>query len=216
MNVSKEHLSVLVFARNCGERYFAEYFGKHGFYFKEKPLNQFNFAVVRNDLKDYDHLSKILCIDNPYRIIYSEFIRTSKENWKKKNFSIDQKRKEFSKWFDSVFYNDFDYVKNHNFPVSLSFLKINDLVDINFDFVVKKDTYYDDLKRFPFFDEAKLSSKLEFLIKSDTSYQLVLNEAQAKRIFTYFRPFFDKFGYDPFSFTNVELTKQEKVNFIHR
>jgi hypothetical protein len=98
----------------------------------------------------------------------------------------------------------------------LSFLKINDLVDINFDFVVKKDTYYDDLKRLPFFDEAKLSSKLEFLIKSDTSYQLVLNEAQAKRIFTYFRPFFDKFGYDPFSFTNVELTKQEKVNFIHR
>ena len=134
----------------------------------------------------------------------------------KKNFSIDQKRKEFSKWFDSVFYNDFDYVKNHNFPVSLSFLKINDLVDINFDFVVKKDTYYDDLKRLPFFDEAKLSLKLEFLIKSDTSYQLVLNEAQAKRIFTYFRPFFDKFGYDPFSFTNVELTKQEKVNFIHR
>jgi hypothetical protein len=46
-------------------------------------------------------------------------------------------------------------------------------------------------------------------------YQKVISESQAKKIFYFFQDYFNKFGFDPFTFTTEELTKQEKVNFIH-
>jgi len=56
---------------------------------------------------------------------------------------------------------------------------------------------------------------LVFLVHNDFKYQKIITRDQAKKIFNFYRPYFDKFGFNPFSFTNEELTLKEKVNFIH-
>ena len=64
-------------------------------------------------------------------------------------------------------------------------------------------------------DISKINQKLVFLVKDDFNHQKIITRDQAKKIFNFYRPYFDKFGFNPFSFTNEELTLKEKVNFIH-
>ena len=75
--------------------------------------------------------------------------------------------------------------------------------------------YFEDLQKLPFYDATKTNQKLDFLLQPSMDYQKVISESQAKKIFYFFQDYFNKFGFDPFTFTTEELTKQEKVNFIH-
>jgi hypothetical protein len=90
-----------------------------------------------------------------------------------------------------------------------------DFANINPDYVIKKDTYFEDLQKLPFYDATKTNQKLDFLLQPSMDYQKVISESQAKKIFYFFQDYFNKFSFDPFTFTTEELTKQEKVNFIH-
>ena len=45
MNVSQEHLMALLFAKNTGERFFADLFGNFSFFNKSEPLSQKKFHL---------------------------------------------------------------------------------------------------------------------------------------------------------------------------
>ncbi len=215
MNVLQKHLMVLLLAKNAGERFFADYFGKSGFLFKEKALDQKNYCKVYDDFKNYENYQKIICIDHPYRIVYQEFINTSDINWKIKANTLEKQREDFTFWFDRIFYNDVDYLNDNCALHQLTFLLSRDFANLNPEFIIKKDTYFEDLQKLPFFDQTKINQKLDFLLEPNMDYQKVINKEQAKKIFVFFQDYFNKFGFDPFTFTTEELTKQEKVNFIH-
>jgi hypothetical protein len=215
MNVSQKHLMVWLFAKNSGERFFADYLGNFDFFYKDKVLGQRNFCKTNNELQNYENYSKIICIDHPYRIVYEEFLKLSEFNWKKKRSSLEKQKEEFTFWFDKIFYNDFDYLEENCALHQISFLLSRDLADLNAEFVIKKETYLEDLQKLPFFDESKINHNLTFLLEPTMAYQNVISLDQAKKIFDFFKDYFNKFGFDPFTFTTEELTKQEKVNFIH-
>jgi hypothetical protein len=215
MNVSQKHLMVLLLAKNSGERFFADYFGKFDFFFRDEPLKQEYYCRVHDDLKSYENYQKIICIDHPYRIVYKEFLKNSDINWKIKTNSLEKQREDFTFWFDRIFYNDIDYLNDNCALHQLSFLLSRDFANINPDYVIKKDTYFEDLQKLPFYDATKTNQKLDFLLQPSMDYQKVISESQAKKIFHFFQDYFNKFGFDPFTFTTEELTKQEKVNFIH-
>ncbi len=154
-------------------------------------------------------------MDNPYRIVYNEFLINSPTNWKLKKNDTEKKQKEFSNWLDLIFYNDLDYYEENRYRVPLVFMLCRNFANVEIDYVVKKDSYMEDLQKIPFMDPSKFNPKLEFLVKNNLDYQKIITREQAKRIFNFYRPYFDKFGFDPFSFTNQEFTLKEKVDFIH-
>lgn len=206
---------VLLLAKNSGERFFVDYFGKSDFLFKGKPLDQKNYCRVFDGLKDYEDYQKIICIDHPYRIVYEEFLKNSEINWKIKSYSLKEQKEEFTFWFDRIFYNEIDYLNNNCALHQINFLLCRDFANLNAEFVIKKETYLQDLQNLPFFDETKINPKLDFLLRPSMDYQKVITRDQAKKIFDFFQDYFNKFGFDPFTFSDQELTKQEKVNFIH-
>ena len=108
-----------------------------------------------------------------------------------------------------------DYLEENCALHQISFLLSRDLADLYAEFVIKKETYLEDLQKLPFFDESKINHNLTFLLEPTMAYQNVISLDQAKKIFDFFKDYFNKFGFDPFTFTTEELTKQEKVNFIH-
>lgn len=215
MNVSEKHLMVLLLAKNSGERFFADYFGKFDFLFKGKPLEQNYYCRLNDNLESFKNYQKIICIDHPYRVVYQEFIRNSDVNWKIKTNTLDKQQEDFTFWFNRIFYNDIDYLNDNCALHQLTFLLSRDFAYINPEFVIKKESYFEDLKNLPFFEETKINQKLDFLLEPNMDYQKVISRDQAKKIFDFFQDYFNKFGFDPFSFTTEELTKQEKVNFIH-
>ena len=215
MNVSQEHLMALLFAINTGERFFADLFGNFSFFNKSEPLSQKNFTSNYDNLDEIVNYKKIVCLDNPYRMVYQEFLINSSENWKKKTKSIEYQQEEFTYWFDKIFYNDVDYLNNNCARHQVRFLFSKDFYKLDIDYVIKKESYIEDLSKIPFMDISKINQKLVFLVKDDFNHQKIITRDQAKKIFNFYRPYFDKFGFNPFSFTNEELTLKEKVNFIH-
>lgn len=215
MNVSQEHLMVLLLAKNSGERFFADLFGKLGFHFNNEPISTRNLCLLQKNLQDYEEYSKIVCLDNPYRIVYNEFLINSPTNWKLKGNTIEKQQEEFSNWLDLIFYNDVDYYQDNRDRVPLVFMLCRDFADLKIDYLVKKESYLEDLQKIPFMDLSKLNPKLEFLMENDLDYQNIITKEQAGRIFRFFQPLFDKFGFNPFSFTQEELSLKEKVDFIH-
>ena len=215
MNVSQEHLMALLFAKNTGERFFADLFGNFSFFNKSEPLSQKNFTSNYDNLDEIVNYKKIVCLDNPYRMVYQEFLINSSENWKKKTKSIEYQQEEFTYWFDNIFYNDVDYLNNNCARHQVRFLFSKDFYKLDIDYVIKKESYIEDLSKIPFMDISKINQKLVFLVKDDFNHQKIITRDQAKKIFNFYRPYFDKFGFNPFSFTNEELTLKEKVNFIH-
>ena len=206
---------VLLLAKNSGERFFADYFGKFDFFYKEKPLES-NYYCRLNDISEsFQNYQKIICIDHPYRVVYQEFIKNSDINWKIKTNTLEKQREDFSFWFDRIFYNDMDYLNDNCALYQLTFILSRDFAHIEPDFVIKKDSFLEDLKKLPFFDELKINHNLTFLLEPSMDYQKVISREQAKKIFVFFQDYFNKFGFDPFTFTTEELSKQEKVNFIH-
>jgi hypothetical protein len=215
MNVSQEHLAVLLLAKHSGERFFADLFGQLGFNFKDEPLSQKNFFMYPHNFKNYEKYLKIACIDNPYNIVYQEFFKNSSTNWKLKGNNIEKQREEFSNWMDLVFYNDVDYLDKNCAGHAIIFLFCKDFSQLNIDYVVKKESYLLDLQKIPFVETSKINENLNFLMETKNDHKEIINKEQAKRIFNFYRPYFDKFGFDPFSFTNQELSLKEKVDFIH-
>ncbi len=215
MNVSQEHLAVLLLAKNTGEHFFADLFGKLGFHFKNEPISPNNLYILETNFQNYEEYTKIACLDNPYRIVYNEFLINSPTNWKLKKNDTEKKQEEFSNWLDLIFYNDLDYYEENRYRVPLVFMLCRNFANVEIDYVVKKDSYMEDLQKIPFMDPSKFNPKLEFLVKNNLDYQKIITREQAKRIFNFYRPYFDKFGFDPFSFTNQEFTLKEKVDFIH-
>jgi hypothetical protein len=215
MNVSQKHLMLLLFAKNSGERFYADFFGNFDFFYNEKPLNQKTFAKSVKNLEQYEDYRKIVCLDHPYRMIYLEFLKNNEENWKIKKNSLEKQRETFTKWFESIFYNDFDYLNKNCHIHQISFLMSRDFANINPDYVIKKDTYFEDLQKLPFYDASKINENLIFLLEPSMDYQKVINQVQAKQIYDFFRDYFNKFGFDPFAFSEKQLSKKEKVDFIH-
>jgi len=169
-----------------------------------------------NDISEsFQNYQKIICIDHPYRVVYQEFIKNSDINWKIKTNTLEKQREDFSFWFDRIFYNDMDYLNDNCALYQLTFILSRDFAHIEPDFVIKKDSFLEDLKKLPFFDELKINHNLTFLLEPSMDYQKVISREQAKKIFVFFQDYFNKFGFDPFTFTTEELSKQEKVNFIH-
>jgi|LakMenE18May11ns_1017448.scaffolds.fasta_scaffold9945992_5 hypothetical protein len=215
MNVSQEHLAVLLLAKHSGERFFSDLFGKLGFYFKDEPLSQKNFFMYPHNFGDYEKYLKITCIDNPYNIIYEEFLKNSNTNWKLKTNTIEKQQEEFSYWFDLIFYNEVDYLEGNCSGHALIFLFCRDFFKLDIDYVVKRESYFEDLQKIPFVDVSKINKNLLFLLETKKDHQNVINKEQAKKIFDFYKPYFEKFGFDPFSFTSQELSLKEKVDFIH-
>ena len=215
MNVSKEHLAVLLLAKHSGDRFFADFFGKFSFFVGDDPLSQTKFSTNLYKYENIDGYKKIACIDNPYRIVYQEFLSISSENWKKKTNLLEKQQKDFTRWFDNIFYNNLGYLSENCHKHQVGFLFCNDFSTMEIDYVVKKESYFQDLQKIPFVDVSRINSNLDFLVKQSNDYQKVLNREQAKKIFDFYRPYFDKFEFDPFSFTNQELSLKEKVDFIH-
>lgn len=215
MNVSKEHLMILLLSKNSGEKFYGDFFGTFSFFKENIPLSKKNFSLGFKEFNNTESYKIIACVDNPYRIVYEQFLINSSENFKKKNLSLDKQKEEFSYWFEKIFYNDIDYLDDNCALHQLVFLTIQDFANEKIEYIVKKESYIQDLNKIPFVDISKINNKLSFLMEVSFNYKKIITIGQAKKIYNFYKLYFDKFDFNPFSFSDKEFTLKEKVNFIH-
>jgi len=83
----------------------------------------------------------------------------------------------------------------------------------NFNYFVKIEDFYDDLSKISFIDDFEP-------IKGDINqdlydYRNMYDYDSAKKVYHLYKKHFFLCNYDPFSFTHKELTKDEKIGFLH-
>lgn len=150
---------------------------------------------------DFDEISdtftSFVTTDNPYKKIVSLFKKTSHINWSLKKYSEEEFIKSFRLWFD----------KNFEFSTESQNLRYINSLEPK---ILEKTLVLTPQNHIflPFLGE--------ITFKNDVFYKNVLKLEQAKLIYHNSKHIFDFCDFDPFSFTDQDMTDKEKIDFIHR
>lgn len=172
-----------------------------------------NNDIIPNEYENYQIIS---LTRNPYDRVWLCYL-----NYYKKVFFIDkinETKESFNRFIHNSFINTSFGVKIDSFHSEKSFLgkwRFNNYIPND---IIKVESFFDDLKKID------LVKNLDFLrenFKIDEnskilkySKEMYIKES-AKKVYNYYKNHFLFFGYCPFSFTNEELSINDKINFIH-
>lgn len=218
MNVSHEHRMVWWTKPNMGEKIVASSFKDHNFInFGDKlETNLFskdNFSL-RNEIPEscQDYLLTI-SVRNPYFQIINYYLDVSVYNWKLKTVSMDNFKKKLNKWVGEIFSVQKEVLLDTN-NLLQGILPYRNL-PYTPHFVIKYENMFEDLSNLPFIDRENLFLNENLMVDNSRFEVNTLTSENAQLIYKIHKKTFEDFGYDPFSFTDQELTLKEKVDFIH-
>ena len=220
MNFSREHKYVFILDKFCGEKNVTQYLEALDFKFfqygKETPLKRDNYSNLKKIPKEFMDFTLVRLVDNPYWSVINEFMKISNENWSLKQYTKDFFIDRFNKWLNLYFENWEElYYEGIILDGSYNFLFFDLKNGKKPHYWIKKDSIEQDLKQIPLFDGIEPKIREIFFPKSNFDFKDIYSYENARKIFKLNRDFSIETQYDPFSFTTQELTKKEKVDFIH-
>jgi hypothetical protein len=221
MNIHQDKKIVFMCHPQTGEKEIAEYFGSLGF---EKKIGNSYQKLSRKSISynflypwDFDDHKLIVSIDNPYRRIVNEYKKFSHTNWSLKKHTKEELYERFNLKFTELFSDDLWLVdkKNRESETVYNFLLPYDFGVKSPDYIIRKESLVEDIYNIDVLDHTSFDFHLLNQLDLSEKYKDVFSYNNARVIYKVHRHIFDMMDYDPFSFTTRDLTREERIKFIH-
>ena len=218
MNLSHEHKVIWWTKPEMGEKLVASAFESLNFVTSsyagvEIPTSKQKISFIDKIPPLCEDYSLIMSVRNPYYHIINYYLRISETNWKLKINTKENFIKSMNNWVSEIFSVDekillgTDSGLQHIFPYNIDKRQP--------DFVLKFENIRESLTELFFLMNINFQFN-EHLLKNNEEFEVnTLSYENASKIYKVFKKHFDNFNYDPFSFTDKELSLKDKVNFIH-
>lgn len=231
MNYSEEHKVIWLAPERCATKLVSEIFKNYGFkvYPSKKQLGEeyhSHSIKIHENFEDY----KIICsMRNPYDRVLSIFVNLTMVG----NSAVYTKKtkQKFQYKFDSFLEEIFDLpqIKNREnnldkFPVFNTYITKLRLDNLNVSKFIKMESLVEDLSDLDFLKNSELwnsghfneiISKNKHITRRPYKFNEIYSYDGAKRVYDFYKNIFYWCDYDPFSFTNLELTDKDKKKFLH-
>ena len=208
MNISHEHKLIWLSPEMSGTENVSKTLEKHGFLgFTGKTEDE-----LLSEYLDY----KVICgMKNPYERVFLLHLKGDLRSIQVKKQHFDVLKTEFNTWGRQILVPnklkimvDETFIETNNTPKYLKKWVFDHKIP---DFFVKSEDLFNDLTKLGFNDDN--------IIIDDEVKQFNFNEMYdfdvAKRVYHLYKKHFYLCDYSPFSFTNKELTDEEKISFLH-
>jgi hypothetical protein len=223
MNVNLDKKCIFLCHPKTGEKDIAEYFGKVGFHYQisenreSKPLYRNWFSYKTFFPWIYDDFSLIVSIDNPYRRLVNDYKEYSSINWKLKKNQKSDLYHIFNETYSELLADDLEWLKYEN---NISESKYASLLPYDFsckkpDYIINIESIVSDIQKIDFLDHVDHDFHLLDQLDLSDDYKDVFSYENARSVFKSHKHIFELMSYDPFSFTTRELSREEKIKFIH-
>lgn len=225
MNVSHKHKIIWFAPEKTATKELSKFLKNFDFEFKkdlkipcsfynDQPFYCSNEIKFDKNLKNYKIL---LSTRNPYDRIVSLFINYAFSG----KIAITKQNKNSFKKYVWRFLHTYCKLDNKNIDVIEGFIKKWDLSTFKPDYFVRTESIIEDLSNIDFIKEDDLWKKgiYEEYFKKNTVKNYHFSDFydiySAKMVFDFYKNHFLYFEYDPFSFTNEKLSREQKISFIH-
>ena len=208
MNISHEHKLIWLSPEMSGTENVSKILEKHGFLSVEDKTEE----QLLSEYPDY----KVICgMINPYERVFLLHLKGDLRLIQLKKHHFDDLKTEFNDWGRrmlipnklTIVVND-TFIKTNNTTKYLKKWVFDHKIP---DFFVKSEDLINDLNRLGFIDE-------DIIINNDVkqfNFNQMYDFDLAKRVYHLYKKHFYLCNYSPFSFTDKELTDEEKISFLH-
>jgi len=208
MNISHEHKLIWLSPEMSGTENVSKILEKHGFLSVEDKTEE----QLLLEYPDY----KVICgMINPYERVFLLHLKGDLRSIQLKKHHFDALKTEFNDWGRqmlipnklTIVVND-TFIETNNTTKYLKKWVFDHKIP---DFFVKSEDLVNDLNGLGFIDE-------DIIINNDVkqfNFNQMYDFDLAKRVYHLYKKHFYLCDYDPFSFTDKELTDEEKISFLH-
>ena len=208
MNISHEHKLIWLSPEMSGTENVSKILEKHGFLSVEGKTEE----QLLSEYPDY----KVICgMINPYERVFLLHLKGDLRSIQLKKHHFDALKTEFNDWGRqmlipnklTIVVND-TFIETNNTTKYLKKWVFDHKIP---DFFVKSEDLINDLNKLGFIDE-------DIIINNDVkqfNFNKMYDFDLAKRVYHLYKKHFYLCDYSPFSFTDKELTDEEKISFLH-
>jgi hypothetical protein len=208
MNISHEHKLIWLSPEMSGTENVSKILEKHGFLSVTGKTED----ELLSEYPDY----KVICgMKNPYERVFLLHLKGDLKSIQVKKHHFDALKTEFNTWGRQILVPnklkikvDETFILTNNTPKYLKKWVFDHKIP---DFFIKSENLINDLN--------KLGFNYDEIISNDELIQFKFNQMYdfdlAKRVYHLYKKHFYLCNYDPFSFTDKELTDEEKISFLH-
>lgn len=208
MNISHERKLIWLSPEMSGTENVSKILEKHNF-FGVEGKSEYELLY---EYPDY----KVICgMINPYERVFLLHLKGDLRSIQLKKHNFDALKTEFNKWGRQMLVpNKLIIVVNNTFIETnntTKYLKKWVFEQKTPDFFVKNEDLVNDLNKLGFIDE-------DIIINNDVkqfNFNRMYDFDLAKRVYHLYKKHFYLCNYNPFSFTDKELTDEEKISFLH-
>ena len=208
MNISHERKLIWLSPEMSGTENVSKILEKHGFLSVEDKTEE-------QLLSEYPNYKVICGMINPYERVFLLHLKGDLRLIQLKKHHFDDLKTEFNDWGRrmlipnklTIVVND-TFIKTNNTTKYLKKWVFDHKIP---DFFVKSEDLINDLNRLGFIDE-------DIIINNDVkqfNFNQMYDFDLAKRVYHLYKKHFYLCDYSPFSFTDKELTDEEKISFLH-
>ena len=208
MNISHEHKMIWFSPEMSGTENVSKTLEKHGFLCVGGKTE----VELMDEYPDY----KVICgMKNPYERVFLLHFEGDLRSIQLKKHHFEALKTEFNDWGRQMLIpnklkitiND-TFIETNNTPKYLKKWVFDQKTP---DFFVKSEDLINDLNKLGFVDEDIILDNDVKQFKFNQIYEFDV----AKRVYHLYKKHFYLCDYDPFSFTDKELTDEEKISFLH-
>jgi len=208
MNISHEHKLIWLSPEMSGTENVSKILEKHEFLSVEDKTEE----QLLLEYPDY----KVICgMINPYERVFLLHLKGDLRSIQLKKHHFDALKTEFNDWGRqmlipnklTIVVND-TFIETNNTTKYLKKWVFDHKIP---DFFVKSEDLVNDLNGLGFIDE-------DIIINNDVkqfNFNKMYDFDLAKRVYHLYKKHFYLCDYNPFSFTDTELTDEEKISFLH-
>jgi len=208
MNISHERKLIWLSPEMSGTENVSKILEKHGFLSVEDKTEE----QLLLEYPDY----KVICgMINPYERVFLLHLKGDLRSIQLKKHHFDALKTEFNDWGRqmlipnklTIVVND-TFIETNNTTKYLKKWVFDHKIP---DFFVKSEDLVNDLNGLGFIDE-------DIIINNDVkqfNFNKMYDFDLAKRVYHLYKKHFYLCDYNPFSFTDTELTDEEKISFLH-
>lgn len=220
MNISHEHKVIWWALESSGEDKMYEILKNYGFSVEKTEniaktgLNYDHSVTESTQFPDY----KVICtISNPYYRVFDLFLGFISPNKVIKKKFLPDLREKFNKFVEKslksgkLVVNPVDFLENES--NDMKYFKKWVFDDKIPDYFVRIEHFYDDLGKIDFIDP--IVDEKRIIYEDLYDYRSMYDFTTAKKVYHNLKKHFYLCDYDPFSFTHEELTKEDKISFLH-
>lgn len=235
MNINRELKLIWWAPERCATKLTADIFKNFGFEVLDQktgiftPLSETYHShdiILPEEYKDYS----IICnTRNPYDKVLSFYLNYTSTG---KNFVyFKNKKDELQEKIDRFTFELFEYAINQkirinytmNVPVEKYVRKLH-FNDVLPNHIIKMENLMEDFSKLDFITQSKgwqigriqeMIEKNDYINERLFRFDELYTMNSAIRVFDYYKKHFYICDYDPFSFTNEELSNEDKIKFLH-